>query len=685
MNAYTIEGFWKPRIGAIHVESDTLVKGWEFIQEGLRTFKEAPLLLSTALGTEVIPDETSIILISAPGAVGKTTLARQIACETGAIYVDLSKAEPVGGNTLSGGLVKSGVFVEWQENRTTVLIDGLDEARMRVTQEAYEAFLSDIVELSKGREKPTILFGRTGAIEYAWLVLSELNIQYCVLEIGYYNPEDAVEFAIARVQAARPDSPHSEVERNAVELLLQKLRSQTQSDGDRFAGYAPVLQAVADQVANEANTQALIESIMSGKELWTLHSVVQSVLNREREKLRPLQFEDPNLLDKLYSPEEQLDRLVAYRYQTSPPDLPHNMGHTDKKIYSEAISQWVPEHPFLYGGGREENPSTVFDAVISVRALKNDEAENVALERELGREMTTNPFLSFFYSENANPDSSGTGADFMPPRHIGLIYSSFRARLSLGDRANLSVYASRNDEEEETAVEFELNRREQDDLEFNFRSSQADAVLLGSRVEDVEIILPVGQVEIGAAGAEVTLSAPVNIECNQLGIRAGSIIVDNPSKEGFSSVFLEAERLDSLGLVESVSAKGNVEFAVCWPNSKVYPWTDFSTEFLAIEDQTVNEGLRRLRRFVIACRSRGQGNLAKFRGKMESPRMTKGSGQTVLQALLNRGILSIDGRMYVLNTNLLGEKFGMTYMDFQKYQFSAQAFDFVKSALGERD
>ena len=35
------------------------------------------------------------------------------------------------------------------------------------------------------------------------------------------------------------------VEQQAVELLLERLRSQTETDGDRFAGYAPVLQAVA--------------------------------------------------------------------------------------------------------------------------------------------------------------------------------------------------------------------------------------------------------------------------------------------------------------------------------------------------------------------------------------------------------------------------------------------------------
>ena len=40
--------------------------------------------------------------------------------------------------------------------------------------------------------------------------------------------------------------------------------------------------------------------------------------------------------------------------------------------------------------------------------------------------------------------------------------------------------------------------------------------------------------------------------------------------------------------------------------------------------------------------------------------------------------------MYVLNADVLGERFGMTYMEFQKYQFSEKAFAFIKGVLNER-
>ena len=200
------------------------------------------------------------------------------------MYLDLAKADPVGGNTFSGGLVRSGLYAAWEAQTTTVLVDGLDEARMRVTQEAFEAFLHDIAVLSKGRRIPIVLFGRSGAIQDTWLILEEQGAATAVLEIGYYGPEAAVDFALSRIQAVRPGASFT-VERKAVNLLLARLRAQTETDGDRFAGYAPVLQAVADRVAREPNPGALVAQIERGTQPVTLLLVAWAILERERGKL----------------------------------------------------------------------------------------------------------------------------------------------------------------------------------------------------------------------------------------------------------------------------------------------------------------------------------------------------------------------------------------------------------------
>ena len=83
----------------------------------MEAFKEAPLDLSDEFEHQFGPGANPLILVSAPGAVGKTTLAREIAYRTGAIYLDLAQSEPVGGYTFTGDLVNSGLYEHWQNRR----------------------------------------------------------------------------------------------------------------------------------------------------------------------------------------------------------------------------------------------------------------------------------------------------------------------------------------------------------------------------------------------------------------------------------------------------------------------------------------------------------------------------------------------------------------------------------------
>ncbi len=476
---HTIEKFWKPRLNVNRVTTASLIHGWSFENTGLDTFKEAPLELSTEFGSDDDSERSSILLVSAPGVVGKSTLARQIAFVTGAVYLDLATADPVGANTLSGGLTKSGLFPHWQTETTTILIDGIDEARLRVTHEAFEAFLSDIAEISKNRKVPTVLFGRTNAVQDAWLVLAESDADVSVLEIGYYGPEASLYFAEARLRVARPDSPHRGPERRALELLLERLRDQTESDGDRFAGYAPVLQAVAERVAKEENPAALIAEVEKGEQLVTLQTVVSAILERERGKLRTLPFENSGLADRLYSPKEQLDRLVARLYGQPSPDLPV-MNPADAQTYAAALETWVEEHPFL--NGRVGTSSAVFEAMICICALRNPLTADVALQQELRRGAAANPFLAEFYM----PDAASLKPVYLPAEHIGLVYSSLRARLSLGDTASLLVEGPEEAKEEEVLraeVEITLARRDTDRVRvLQFNSDQTSPVRLGSYV-----------------------------------------------------------------------------------------------------------------------------------------------------------------------------------------------------------
>lgn len=677
MPDFSIERFWRARLSVVPISRDLSVRGWFLPRDRLTTFKEAPLTESSELDARVSPQQSSIILVSAPGAVGKSTLARQIACETGSVYVDLARTDPVGGNAVSGGLVKAGIYSEWQSQSTALLIDGLDEARLRVTQEAFEAFINDIAHIANGRSVPTVLFGRTGSVQDAWLMLSNANTGFSVLEIGYYDLEASVDFADARVREKCTNDQHASVRRRAVRSLLERLRAETSNDGDRFGGYAPVLQAVADRVAKETNPAALISQVESGAQPVTLQTVVSAILERERGKLDGMPFEEPTLSDSLYRPQEQLDRLSARVYGMPVPPLPA-MKPNDAQSYSNALESWVAEHPFLDGGRGAS--SAVFAAVIAAHALRNPKSAEVACQKELARGAAANPFLSEFYL----PQQADTASFHLPPEHIGIVYSSLRARLSLGDSASLVVEAPEGATEEEALraeVEISLARREPGRQRvLRFDTEQTGTLKIGAYVEDVELIVPHSRVEVGP-GAEAALIAPVNIQCGELAITASKVIAECPPSYTDAAVYLEAGKFEGTKIESIPILRGNVALTVIWPQSQAHPWTSFSITPPKVPDARLDEALRRFRRFVTAFRSHSKGSLARYQHKIEHERMTKGMGTAVLKLMIESKVLSLSGSMYFLDPKRLGAEAGVSYADCMARRFGDKAIKFVERAL----
>lgn len=674
--SFTIENFWKERLGTDAVKMAQPQLGWEIPETDTSIFVEAPLEGAKYI-CDTDPQESKIILVSAPGAVGKTTLARTISSATGNIYIDLSKSEPVGGNFLSGGLAKSGIFEAWKKGNTTVLIDGLDEARLRVTQDGFASFLKDVVEMIKDREKPIVLFGRTGSIQDTWLLLAENGMEVPILEIGFYSEEQASAFVLARIRSTKADRSHEVVEKQAIALLLDRLRAATNSDGSRFAGYAPVLMAVADTIAGEPNPSELVSKIQQGSQVVTPQTVVTAIMNREQDKIKVIRLSSETRILELYNTSEQLDRICSLVYGTPPPALP-DMPAADAKVYAEALAKWVPEHPFLDG---HQNPSSVvFAAQIAAHALHSSEFEEYALKRELARGHAANPFLADFYLGPILGLSN-----YIKPEHTGILYSSIRATLSLGDSASLQIEPQDEDADDEKALdtnlEISVSRKNNDkSTVFELDSDQAGTIILGQHIEDVSIFSPLSKIDCGS-GEEASFISPINIQCEILRIGSRKVVFESPTEEKPTTIHLECNEF----LGETVSAvpiiRGRALLSVVWPNSSAFPWTKYSTCPTSTPDPRIDEGLRRLRKFVIAFRSHSKGSLRRLKDKIDHSRMTKGVGQAILNALQREKIITTVGEMYDLNADLLGEKLGCTYADSVRRKFPEKTIAFIKENI----
>jgi hypothetical protein len=599
MPDHTIDAFWRSRLPLDKPKAFKAIAGWESRVEPLPTYVEAPLTRSTAFSENDDPATSQIILVSAAGAVGKSTLARQIASATGAIYIDLAKADPVGGNTLSGGLLKSGMLADWQADAGTVLIDGLDEARLRVTKDGFEAFMEDVAYLAGNRATPTVLFGRTGSVQEAWPLLAD-KVPVSVLEIKYYTPELASRFALAHLKRRKPDYPFMNAAIRAIDLLLEGLRRDVGGDGDRFAGYAPVLKAVAERVANDTNPGALVAKIEHGEQPVTLGTITNAILEREQTKLEPLAFEDQGLRRTLYTPDEQLARLVARVHRRPTPAL-QPMSANDTRIYANALETWVPDHAFLNGG--YDPVSAVFDAAIAGAALCDEATAGSAAARELARGSAANPFLAEFYL-------AAQSASYIRPEHIGIIYASLRARLSLGDEASLLIEGSDAEDATEqlrAEIEITLLRAGNDKPRvLKFGTEQVGTIRLGSHIEDVEVTAPHAQVEIGGARESVLVS-PIAIHCEHIAIRAERLIVECPPGQDTGAISLEAESADTTEVAGVPLANGNVTLTVSWAGAEAYPWTGLRSAPSIAQNPRTAEALRRFRKFVISFRSHSKG------------------------------------------------------------------------------
>jgi hypothetical protein len=186
-------------------------------------------------------------------------------------------------------------------------------------------------------------------------------------------------------------------------------------------------------------------------------------------------------------------------------------------------------------------------------------------------------------------------------------------------------------------------------------------------------------VEIGP-GPEALLIAPVGVQCETLALTANKLIVETTQDRSDAAVFLEAAQYE--GAVISVPVvRGGVSLSASWPGVRSHPWTSFATDPSQVSDPRIDEALRRLRHFVIAFRSHSKGNLARYRAKLDHARMTKGSGQAVLDLLLREGILSIAGNIYVLDPDKLAARAGTNYTDCMARRFSGRTVEFVKQAL----
>lgn len=686
---YSIDQFWRPRFASVcaHTPSATL-PGWHAAPGQSPAFVEAAL----SLRPEFNDLSQSVWLIAAPGAVGKSTLAKEICAATNAVYLDLAAASTVAGNYLVGGLVRAELWSAWQAGQSTLLVDALDEARLRVTQSSFEDFLADVANVAGTRGVPIVLLGRVGIVEEAWSILNyKSGLNPPIFDIELFQPARAKTFVQAAIErlAKAADSTtgkrtypylegalaaHKSVYEKAATSLVDHLTTETSTDGRQFAGYAPVLEAVATVIASESNPAKIddaIESIFKGQ---VLGRVTSEVMVREASKLSnqlAATVSDVNSAG-LYEAQEQLSRLASLVLGAGNPKLPSGLPQHAVAAYEEAVQSLLPQHPFL--DSKTQKPAgAVFGACILAAALTGDDADlaRAAQRFASGGPNTPNPFLLTFYKEAL------AGRKAIPAEHVGLLYASLEATAGAGESVRLNA-------EGEGSLEVEMSLLRNDDKEeiYEFSTVPGSELRFGRRVGGITVDADGVDVELGDGG-QLELVAPVVVKARNLVLNCGELVVKSDHlRSDDQVVYLEAAQAIADAGLRPPTVRPSVKLQVAWPESKVYPWNPFASTGEEDSDPRMADAQRALRRLCISFRSHSKGRLARYKGKVEHFRMTKGAlGAALRQRLVADKVLSIDGAMYFLEPNILGDKVGVSFQDLKLKHYSPRSRAYLQSVL----
>jgi hypothetical protein len=319
-------------------------------------------------------ERAHVVLITAPGAMGKSVAAQAVANSLNASYVDLSRLT-VGNHTFVGlltrvlGWSQAPTFIEkLRSGENSVIMDALDEAQLRSGRDHTIAFLEDIAQILLGSipAGQIVVFGRPDSMETAYLAFTEaqISVNYLSIEpLTYTQASELIDFTLDRkVSEGRPyevhrthPTPMADL-RSAVFLDIAKALGAAESSVDKywpqvegFLGYPPVLLVLAERLAveNPAAEKSKLEAQTTSQSIRRargelLQEIIEGILDREQQKfsrqIAPalgFDWDDPRI-GVLYEREEQCLRVLE-RFSGINLNLPRRLS-TRRSASSTKIS-----------------------------------------------------------------------------------------------------------------------------------------------------------------------------------------------------------------------------------------------------------------------------------------------------------------------------------------------------------
>lgn len=415
-------------------------------------------------------ENSRFMIFSAPGATGKTTLAKYISAYKKGIYWDLSKIF-LGEGSFHGNIVKAvgydrltEFFKNLKAGKELLVIDAFDESETIAGRKPIEFFLEDLIDVTDGSLIPTVvLLARTETALFMANFLKERHVNYSHYEIGFIARDNAKKLVRNIIKMKDNNIPDSLIEKYITQQfeIIEKLLV-NHNDIDSFLGYAPVLEVLGMAFDKESNTMKYLNALKSGATRpRIIEEIMDKLFDREQEKICDAlnqKWEKKSLKiswEQIYTKNEQLVYLLEYLIFNAVGNFYQNETIPEElyEEYLESVTSLLRQHPFINCTIHSESEITEFAGPAfrdySLAFLLNHSNPNfrelVEIYFDESRKKgihCTSQILFECYKEM----SAEISGSFI----LSYLYDSFRARESATDISHLSIYEYDDSEIEKT-------------------------------------------------------------------------------------------------------------------------------------------------------------------------------------------------------------------------------------------
>ena len=657
------------------------------VKEYLYYVNDEPFYISPAFNdvktnAEVSTLNPKFILFSAPGAAGKSSLAKYLSYRFKALYWNLAKLK-LGTNSFAGSILNavgpseySQFIADLNKAKTLLIVDAFDEAEIISGRKMVSSFIADISNSLQEHIAPSVfLLARTETAQYIASFCAENKIPLIHYEISFFLEDQAKEFIEKSIIPKGGKATAADTECiNSYYAVVKK--NITPIECQSFLGYAPVLEAIAEHIKTSKNRAKMISMLSTQTDCVSIiMKIMEDLLVREQEEKVTVAFKQkcaeahPEFSDwdMLYSPEEQLVRLITYilfndtKYSNYPIEcLPPQM--VDE--YQDILDTFLRQHPFVrndFEHGFQGHSSIDFTGP----AFRDYTLANLILGKheELANMYFDEAKSDFYFPSQIFFDCyTNITEGRVRASHLFHVFESYRAKATalehpylqcsevLEDMASDSIFAivllgmttnKKMPEREETVLDMIIDC---DTISFE-------------QLSNLSLDLPHFNIRIGKKGTDTRIYNS-SLVCNKLIWGTDSIVIESYSPEGCLLVCHEA----STGELPIFDILSDKELRLSIPNlNDYYRLVPYKYDFDNPSTVDITKFTYAMRCIMMEFRTHKKDTLAKDWERIDN--VTVGNNlfkQKILQYMKQKGIIYKYQHLYKVDTGKM-QKAGISY------------------------